>query len=475
MGEIMEKFDYAIIGQGAAAFSAAIKANEIGIKTTMIGKNETNGAVLGGTCINVGCVPSKRLVAASTFAHTLNLHPFKGIEYKIGKIDYAKIIEDKDNLVEELHRQKYEEVIAGLENVAYINEFGTFIDKNTVKAGNREISASKILIATGARASVPGIEGIDKIDYLTNETALSLKKLPKSIIIVGGRALGLEFAQMFRRFGSEVTVLQRSASIIPEHEQIVSELLSKYLKDEGVKIFTNIALESVSAHNGTKSVAARKDGKEVHFEAEELLFATGRKPNTEKLKHEKIGLKFSDSGFIKINEFMETNIGNIYAAGDVTGEPMLETVAAKEGNIATRNAFEGRKLKMNKNEIPKAIFTDPEVASVGLTENEVHASGIRCACNALPLSMVAKASILGDTRGAVKIVIDYKTNKVLGMHIIARGAADMIQEGVMAVKFGLTIEDLIDTMHVFPTLGEAVKLAAQSFYHDVSKMSCCTD
>ncbi|MCL4404668.1 FAD-dependent oxidoreductase, partial [Candidatus Marsarchaeota archaeon] len=220
-----EKFEYVVIGQGAAAFSAAIKANELGIKTAMIGKNATKGAVLGGTCINVGCVPSKRLITVARFAKELKDKKFKGLDYDSGSVEYGKIVEEKDNIVKSLHESKYENVIGVMENVSYINEFGSFIDTKMIKAGNKEIEADKILIATGARTSIPEINGIDKVDYLDNESALSLKKLPESLIVVGGRAIGLEFAQMFSMFGTNVTLLQRSSTILPNWEPTIAKHL----------------------------------------------------------------------------------------------------------------------------------------------------------------------------------------------------------------------------------------------------------
>ena len=467
----MEKFEYVILGQGSAAFAAAIRANELGIKTVMMGKNETKGALLGGTCVNVGCVPSKRLLSVSKWLYDLKAKRFDGVNYDIKKIKYDTILEGKDDLVSAFRVKKYKEVLESLENVTYMKEFGSFENSNTIKVGNREIEAEKVLIATGARANIPNIKGIEKIDYLTNEEALSLKELPESLIVIGGRAMGLEFAQLFSRLGVKVTLLQRSNTILPEYEPEISMLLHKYLTEEGVEIKTNISLSSISQYKGVKRIEVAD--KNI-FEAEQVLFATGRRANIEKLNYEHIGLKL-EKNFILVNEFMKTSANGVYAAGDVTGEPMLETLAAKEGSVATVNAFTKAKATINKNEIPKAIFTDPEVATVGLTDAEAHGKGLKCACNVLPFSLVPKASIINDTKGAIKIVIDYKTHKILGVHIIAPNAADLIHEGVLAVKFGLTIDDIIDTVHVFPTLSEGIKLAAQSFYKDVSKMSCCTE
>ncbi|MCL5679804.1 MAG: mercury(II) reductase [Candidatus Marsarchaeota archaeon] len=470
----MEKFGYAIIGQGAAAFAAAIKANEIGIKTAIIGKNATEGTKLGGTCINVGCVPSKRMITVARFARDLRLKRFKGFDYDAGSLEYEQIVNEKDELVKTLQESKYEDVIASLENVAYINEFGSFEDKNVINAGGKSIEASKILIATGARSMIPEIKGIENVDYLDNEKALSLKKLPESLIVVGGRALGLEFAQMFSMFGTKVIVLQRSNTILPNWEPSIARHLEKYFRDDGIKIATGVELEAIEKNNNKITLNAKVGDKSAEFSAEKILFATGRAPNTERLNLKNAGVE-APKGFIKINNSMETNVKGIYAAGDVTGNPMLETLAAKEGNIATQNAFgKSEKRRIDINEVPSAVFTEPEAAMVGKTEEQVIKELKTCGCNALPIGLVAKASIISDTRGVVKVVINPKTHEILGVHMLGHGAADLIHEGVLAVKFHMKLEDIIDTVHVFPTMSEAFKLACQSFFVDVSKQSCCT-
>lgn len=440
----------------------------------MVGSGVTKGAVLGGTCINVGCVPSKRLITVSTFLEELRKRRYSGIEYTIGKLDYAKIIKEKDGLVEGLRAEKYAEVLEGLENVTYINKIGKFVDANSIKVGTREIKSKYTLVATGAKSAVPQIKGIEKVSYLTNEEALAMEKLPKSLTVVGGRALGLEFAQLFAKFGVKVTLLQRSERIIPNWEPEISEHLTEYLKANGVNIVTNATLVEINSKNRLKSITAKVDGKEVVFDAEEVLFATGRIANTENLGLDAAGVVLNERGFIKVDKTLKTTAAKIYAAGDVTGEPMLETLAAKEGNMATSNIFENANKSINLNEIPSAIFTYPEAAMVGMTEEQVIKNKIKCSCSPLEFKFVAKAAIIGDTRGLAKIVIDNKTKRILGVHILAPHAAELIHEGVLAVKFGLTIDDIIDTVHVFPTLSEGLKLAAMAFYQDVSKLSCCT-
>ncbi|MGC8533537.1 MAG: mercury(II) reductase [Candidatus Parvarchaeum sp.] len=471
----MEEYEYAIIGHGAAAFAAALKADEMGIKTVMIGKNETKGTLLGGTCVNVGCVPSKRLITVGNFLDNINKKRFEGLYYSTRIENFNKIMRDKEFLVGSMRFSKYQKVLGKLKNVKYINGFASFKDKNTVIVNGQEIRAKRILIATGARAKIPAIEGIENIRYLTNEEALSMKKLPKSMIIVGGRALGLEFAEMFVHFGVKVTLLQRSDRILPNWEPEVSYYLEQYLKEEGVNIITNVKIDKVSGSKGTVKVYFSVKGKERSITAEEMLLATGRMPNIEKLNLNRAGVKLNELGFIKTDKYMETSVKGIYAAGDVTGEPMLEALAAAEGSKATVNAFGSKKLAIDINSVPSAVFTFPEAARVGLTDEEANGKGIRCACRPVMFKDLAKAGIIKDTRGLIKMVINAKTKHILGVEIVGENAADLIHEAVLAVKFKLTIDDIIDTVHMFPTLSEIMKLGALSFYHNVEDLSCCSE
>ncbi len=471
----MEEYEYAVVGHGAAAFAAALKADDAGIKTVMIGKNETAGAILGGTCVNVGCVPSKRLITLGNLLDKINYRRFDGLSYLTRIENFSKIIQDKEFLVESMRFSKYKKVLGKLKNVKYVNGFASFKDKNILMVNGQEIRAKKILIATGARAKIPRIDGIEKIRYLTNEEALSLEKLPKSIIIVGGRALGLEFAELFAHLGVQVTLLQRSDRILPDWEPEVSYYLEQYLKEDGINIITNVKIDEVSKIKGLINLTFSVKGIKRESKAEEILLATGRMPNIEKLNLNNIGIKLDKDGFIKINKYLETSVEGIYAAGDVTGEPMLEALAAAEGNKATINAFGGKKVAIDLNSVPSAVFTFPEAARVGLTDKEANNNGIKCACRPVMFKDLAKAGIIKDTRGLIKMVINAKTKRILGVEIVGENAADLIHESVLAIKFKLTIDDIIDTVHIFPTLSEITKLGALSFYHNIDDLSCCSE
>jgi len=463
----MEKYDLIILGSGSAAFGAAIKAVDLGAKVAMI----ENGTI-GGTCVNVGCVPSKHLLRVGEINYYRN-HGHAGLDVT-SSLDFARTINEKREVVEGLRKGRYIDVIDAL-GISLVRGQAVFVSKNEVKVNNKILPADKFIIATGSSPHILPIEGIDGIDYLTNVEAMELSELPESMIVLGGRALGLEFAQMFAHFGTKVTVLQRSPRIIPEEESIISDYLKAYLEEEGINVQTNTSLKSVRKKNGNIVVAAMVGEEKKEFKAEKLLMATGRRPNTEDLGRERAGVQVDKNGAVIVDEEMKTTSPNIWAAGDVLGEPMLETVAGKEGSIAAENALTGRGKKMDLTVVPHAVFTMPQVASVGLTEKKAEEKGIICRCSAIPMELVPRAVLAKDTRGLVKMVIDAKTERILGLHILASMAADMIHEGVLAVKYGLTIDDIIDTVHVFPTMTEAVKLAAQSFRRDISKMSCCVE
>ena len=469
------EYELIILGQGSAAFAAAIKANDLGVKTALVGSNTTKGTVVGGTCVNVGCVPSKRLITVGTLFHNASDNSFEGIHYSKGKLNFRHLIEHKDEIVRRFRREKYAKVLKNLEKVTYYKGLGRFVSKNEVKVGEETLTGGKFLIATGARANVPKVKGVEKIDYLTNEEALSLKELPQSMCVIGGRAMGLEFAQMYAQLGTNVTVLQRSIRILPDGEPEISDVLTEHLEETGIRIHTDVTLNWVGEKGSRKTVNASVSGKAFNVPCEQLLFATGRTPNTSHLDLPNAGVKTDEHGFITVNDEMQTSGPHIWAAGDVIGEPMLETIAAKEGAVAVSNAFTQEKKKIVFDEVPSAVFTYPEVASVGLTEAQAEERGIGCSCAILPLDLVPKASIIGETRGLVKLVIKRDTKQILGLHMVAPHAADIIHEGVLAVKFKLTIDNIIDTVHVFPTLSEGIKLAAQSFYKDVGQLSCCTE
>jgi len=464
------RYDLVILGGGAAAFSAAIRADRNGARALMI-----DGGMIGGTCVNVGCVPSKRVLAVGDQFSRISNRPFEGLNLEDGwTADFRAIIRSKDRLVVSLRKGKYEDVLAALKGVDYVRGMASFVSSNEVKVGTERYQGRKFVIATGSSPTPPPIPGLLEAGYLTNVEALSLEERPDSMLVLGGRALGLEFAQMYRQLGADVTVLQRSSRIVPEEEPEISEYLRRYLEDDGITIHTGAEIMVVESRSGTKAVTAKLGGEKRVFETEAILLATGRTPNTESLNLSGAGVAVKGDRGVKVDAQMRTSAPHIFAAGDVVGKPMLETTAAREGYVAAENALADKGLSMDYRAVPHAVFTNPAVASVGLTDAQAIASGtIRCACNFVSLDKVPKPVIVDDPRGLIKIVVNWETHKILGVHILASLAPEMIMEGVLAVKHGLTLEDIIDTVHVFPTYGEALKTTALSFFEDVDKLSCC--
>lgn len=475
-----KNYKLVIVGGGAAAFSAALKAEEYGIKTAMIERK-----TLGGTCVNVGCVPSKNLLGVGESIFSSRNPHYKSILPCEHVFNFSDIISDKNNLVSHLRNEKYYDVLSSLENVELLEGNASFISNKKIKVKAKSsiedkiiLESDKFIIATGSSTNIPKFKGIENAEYLTNIEALSLSKKPSSLIIVGGRALGLEFAQMYSRLGTNTTLLQRSDRIIPNHEPEISASLKEYFINEGIEIITDVSIKELYQKNETKVVVIENKygGKKV-IEAEQLLLATGRKANTEDLHLENTNVQIRKEDFsIKVDSEMHTSSNNIWAAGDVIGEPMLETVAAKEGAIASENALTDSHRKIDFDIIPSAIFTSPQVASVGITENQMMEKFGFCSCKTLQMNQVPKAMITNQTKGLIKMVVNPKEkNRILGVHILSEMAADIIHEAVFAIKYNLTIDDIIDTVHVFPTLSESIKIVATSFKKDVKKLTCCAE
>ncbi len=465
------KFDVVIIGGGSAAFSAAIKATELGAGVAVCEQG-----VIGGTCLNRGCIPSKSLLKASEVFYYSVHQPFQGIEIPKGKVDFAGLIAQKDELVHSLRQEKYLNILNSNKKIHYFSGTASFISENEVKIGDRILSGERFIIATGASPQIIPFNGIEQVDFLNSTTALDLKELPSSMLIIGGRFVTVEMAQIFSHFGTKVTILQRSSRIIPEEEEEISDGLKEYLEEEGIKVITGVKILELYKKGGKQVVRAEVNGGLSEFEGERLLMATGITPNTKALNLETAGVKVDGHGFIETDDYMRTSNPRIFAAGDVAGKMPLVTVAAAEGSVAAQNALNmGSPKGIDYSVIPHAIFTQPNVAGVGLTERDAAARGFSVISRTLDLRHVPKARAIWDTRGLIKIVAEEGTGTILGVHILAPDAAEVINQAVLLVKNKMTLKDAIEKIDVYPTLSEMVKLCAQSFYKDVEKLSCCAD
>lgn len=470
MGSCTEtKKRFIIIGGGSAAFAAAIKASEFGAEVTLI----NDGLPIGGTCVNVGCVPSKTLIRAAEVNHKASHNPFEGIITQGSISDFQKIIAQKTALVEQLRKEKYIDVVSDLPNFQRIDGRARLLDKNIVEVNGQKLEADKILIATGAKSFIPEIPGLDEVEYLTNDTAFELQELPESLIVVGGRYIALESAQMFARLGSKVTILQRSSRILPTETEDMTSALTKYLEEEGITVVTDVSLHKVRKNKGKVQVIAEVKDIEQTFESSHILFAAGRQPNTEHIGLEQVGIEINSKGFIEVNELLETSIPNIYAAGDVIGDNMFVYTAAYEGGLAAENAFLKTKKKTDYSILPWVIFTDPQVAGIGIDEEQASKRGTDVDISVLPLSYVPRSIAARDTRGFIKLIRSRTTDQLVGARILAPEGSELLMEIALAMKYRIPTKELASFFHPYLTLSEGIKLAAISFEKPVEKLSCC--
>lgn len=460
-------YDYIVIGSGAAAFSSAIEAVGYGAKVAMI-----ECGTVGGTCVNIGCVPSKTLLRAGEINRLAINNPFTGLQTTAQDVDLASLVKQKDELVSTLRNEKYVNLIDDY-GFELINGEAKFVNGNTIEVSGNRLTAKRFLIATGASPSVPTIPGLGEVKYLTSTTLLELKKVPKRLTVLGSGFIGLELGQLFHNLGAEVTLIQRSGRLLKEYDPEISEAIAKALTEQGINLVTGATYERVEQVGDLKKVHVEINGEKRIIEAEQLLVATGRKPNTESLNLRAAGVDVGARGEIVIDEYSKTANSQIYAAGDVTLGPQFVYVAAYQGGLAARNAIGGLNEKVNLEVVPAVTFTNPSIATVGLTERQAKEKGLEVKMSVLPLEAVPRALVNRETTGVIKLVADAITLKVLGVHIVSENAGEVIYAATLAVKFGLTVGDLRETLAPYLTMAEGLKLAALTFNKDVSKLSCC--
>lgn len=461
------RYDLAVIGAGSAGFSAAITAAEQGANVALIGHG-----TIGGTCVNVGCVPSKTMIRAAEALHgARTASRFPGLTGEAHVADWQALVSAKDELVTSLRQGKYIDLLSAWPGISYLDGAarltaeGITVNGQTVPAGNA-------IITTGAAPATPDIPGIDDVPWLTSTTALELTELPRSLIVVGGGYVGCELAQMFARMGTEVTLVTRSR-LLPEAEPEVSEALTGYLRDEGLTVRNGLAYRRTVQANGGVALTVEIDGQEETLTAEQVLVTTGRTPNTRGLDLPENGVELANNGGVAVDERMRTSKTGIYAAGDVTGRDQFVYMAAYGAKIAANNALSGDNLVYENNAMPWVVFTDPQVAGVGLSEAAAKDAGHQVKTSILPLDQVPRALAARDTRGLIKLVADAQTDRLLGGQILAPEGADSIQTLVLALKAGMTTKSLGETIFPYLTTVEGLKLAAQTFNKDVAMLSCC--
>ena len=468
---VSKHYDVIILGGGTAGFAAAHTADRQGARTLMINDNAVGFA---GTCVNVACVPTKHLLYAAELVYRIRAHGYPGLNSSVS-VDFRKLIETKNRLIQTL-RDKDRALLNSMSHVSFIVGAGKFVSKTELQVNGEIYTSDQFLIATGSSPTIPDVPGLNDLDYLTTVEALSLRELPASLIIIGGGPAGVEFAQMFCRFGTRVRMLQRSDRIVPREETELSALLTRCLSADGVEIHLSVQVTGAETAGGEKKITAIVEGAEHTFTAEQVLVTAGRHPNTAGLGLENLSVTVGSRSEIVTDDRMRA-AENIWAAGDVTGEPMLEPVAARQGWVAATNALASgpTNIKMDYRIVPHAVFTDPQLAGVGRTEGEARESEIRVQSTTVPLGLVAKAELTKDTRGAIKVIVEESSRRILGVHMLAPQASDLLHEGVMIVKERMTVEDVLDTLHIFPSLSDGFKKAAHALERAEQNQLTCAD
>ena len=457
---MLEKFDATVIGGGPAGYVCAIRLSQLGLKTACI---ESRGS-LGGTCLNVGCIPSKSLLNLSENFHKAKNFEKIGIEVGEVKLNLDKMMKNKEKAVTVLTK--------GIEFLFKKNKITYFKGKGSLKSANAisiisngketTIETEKTIISTGSEPiSIPGME-FDEEKILSSTGALSISKLPKKMVVVGGGYIGLEMGSVWSRLGTDVEVIEFLDHITPGMDREISNEFMKILKKQGIKFQLNTKVEKIiKTQNGVTIETKDKENKKNKIEANVVLISVGRKPNTYGLNLNNIGVHMDEKGRIKVNKNFETNVKNIYAIGDVIEGPMLAHKAEEEG-IAVAELIAGQSGHVNYNVIPGVIYTSPEVASIGKTEEQLKINNTNYKVGKFPFMANSRAKAIDEPEGFVKILADTKTDKVLGVHIIGLHAGEMIAEMAVAMEFGASSEDIARTCHAHPTFSEAIKEAALS-------------
>jgi dihydrolipoamide dehydrogenase len=449
-----------VIGAGPAGYVCAIRLAQLGQQVTVVEKE-----FLGGTCLNVGCIPSKALIAAGSLLHKIGDASAMGITATSVKLDLAKLVEWKQGIVGKLTGG-----VGGLlknHKVDVVMGTASFVDKNTVsvksKDGVKTLTGDVVVIATGSvPIAIPGF-AFDEDKVWSSTGALAPKKLPAHVVVIGGGYIGLELGMMYRKLGSKVTVLEATAGALPGQERDCVKVIERSLKKLGIELMTETFAQGYEHKDGQSFVRVKTKGAESTITCDQILSTVGRKPYSEGLALDKAGLAVDAKGFLAVDKQMRTKVANVYAIGDIAGQPMLAHKGSKEGLVAA-GVIAGLKEEYDARCVPAVIFTAPEMASVGLTEDQCKEQKREYKVGSFPFAASGRAMSLMDTEGMVKIIADAKTDELLGVHMVGPEVTELIAEAALAIEMGATAEDIARTIHAHPTLPEAVMEAAEAVH-----------
>lgn len=452
----MKKFDAIVIGAGQAGTPLAKKLAKAGKKVALIEKNQ-----VGGVCINEGCTPTKAMVASARMAYLASRSNDLGIDINKYKVNFKEIIRRKDEIVKSF-RKGAERGIKKTANLTLIYGEASFKDKNTLYISSKkgkseeEISAEQIFINVGNAPVIPNIEGVKDVEYFTSENIMHLNKLPEHLLIIGGGYIGLEFGQMFRRFGAKVTILEMGKTLMPHEDDDICIEMSQIFEEEGIKVYTSSEIISLKQSQKNKKVKVKVRGKEKEITCSHILIAAGRKPQTSSLNLEAAGIKTNEHGFIPVNQYLKTNINHIYALGDVNGNSAFTHISYNDYVIVSKNILENANLSTRYRQEPYCMFTDPQLGRIGITEAQAKEKGIEYKVAKIPMKHVARAIETAETKGFMKAIVDAKTKKILGASILGEEGGEIMSVLQMAMKGNITYEQIRYMIFAHPLYSESL-------------------
>lgn len=454
---MLHQYDVIILGAGTTAFAAARIIAAANKRVLMIEQSHP-----GGTCVNWGCVPSKTLIHKAEMYHAARKGESWGLNLKAGAPDCNTLMPLKEQAVETIRKTHYQEEIDQTANLTFLKAKGRFVGPGCIEADGEHYRAEQILIATGGHPRIVPLPGLEKVDYLTSYSALHLPCFPSSVVILGGGVVALEMGQMFARFGAEVTILERGPRLLAEIDPRLTEQFRAMLEQEGVRILCNVEARSVDKKDDQTYLYAVISGAEVGFHAERLMLAIGTQAASAGIGLEEIGVETDQRGFITVDDQLRTSAPGVWAAGDVTGAPLIAPAGAREAQIVAHNMLypEGHQ-RIDHRFSPMAVFVDPEFATVGLTKDQAEAMGYKVFTTYRKLTHVPKAHIMGEMHGGIILTAERGSGKILGVQMLCPRAADIIHEATLAVRFGLTVVDIASTVHVYPSISDGLRQAAR--------------